>query len=44
MQKPGTATVSFYTADLVGNYRILAEGITQNGEPVRCEYFLVVDR
>lgn len=40
----GTATISFYTADLVGSYRIVAEGVTQNGEPVRCEYFLEVDK
>jgi hypothetical protein len=42
--KTGMANVSFYTADLAGSYRVVAEGITQNGEPVRCEYFLSVDR
>jgi hypothetical protein len=40
----GLATVSFFTADLVGGYRILAEGITQNGEPVRGESFIEVER
>ena len=41
--KTGTTTVSFFAADLPGRYRILAEGVTQNGEPVRCVYFIEVD-
>ena len=40
--KNGTATVSFFAADLPGKYRIVAEGVTQNGEPVRCVYFIEV--
>ncbi len=40
--KTGTATVSFYAADLPGHYRVEAEGVTQNGEPVRCVYFIMV--
>jgi len=39
----GTTTVSFFTADLPGLYRIVGEGVTQNGEPVRCAYFIEVD-
>lgn len=30
-----TAEVSFYTADLPGEYRIVVEGVTEKGEPVR---------
>ena len=41
--KTGTATVSFFTADLPGLYRIVGEGVTQKGEPVRCVYFIEVD-
>ncbi len=41
--KTGTATVSFFTADLPGIYRIVGEGVTQNGEPVRRIYFIDVD-
>jgi len=35
--KEGNAMVSFYTADLVGTYRIVVEGITPTGAPVRAE-------
>ena len=41
--KTGTGTVSFFAADLPGRYRIVAEGVTQNGGPVRCVYFIEVD-
>ena len=40
--KTGTATVSFFAADLLGKYRIIAEGVTEDGEPVRCVYFIEV--
>ncbi len=40
--KTGTATVSFHAADLPGRYRVVAEGVTQNGEPIRCVYFVEV--
>ena len=40
--KTGTATVSFYAADLPGRYRVVAEGVARNGEPVRCVYFVEV--
>ncbi len=40
--KTGITTVSFFAADLPGKYRIIAEGVAQNGEPVRCVYFVEV--
>lgn len=39
----GVATVSFFAADLEGNYRIVLEGITVNGEPVRCAKYVTID-
>jgi hypothetical protein len=39
----GSATVSFFAADLPGTYRIVGEGILQNGEPVRCEYTVTIE-
>ena len=41
--KTGSATVSFYAADLPGRYRVVVEGVTQNGDPVRCVSFIEVD-
>ena len=41
--KTGTATLSFFAADLPGKYRIVAEGVLQNGETVRGVYFLNVE-
>ena len=41
--KTGTATVSFYAADLPGRYRVVAEGVARNGEPVRCVQFVEVE-
>jgi len=33
--KTGTATISFFAADLPGRYRIVVEGINKNSEPLR---------
>ncbi len=40
--KSGKATVSFFAADLPGKYRVVTEGVLQNGEAVRGVYFLDV--
>lgn len=40
--KDGSASVSFFTADLSGTYQIVVEGITQKGQPVRCVYSIEV--
>ena len=34
------AVLSFYTADLPGTYRIVVEGLTIDGAPVRAEKFI----
>ena len=39
----GTATVSFFAADLPGKYRIVAEGINEKGNPIRCVYLVRID-
>ncbi len=41
-QKTGTASVSFFASDLPGRYRVVAEGVTQSGKPVRCVTFVDV--
>jgi hypothetical protein len=38
----GTCTVSFFAADLPGRYRVVAEGVTESGAPVRAEYFILI--
>lgn len=35
--------ISFFTADLPGRYRIVVEGLTAQGIPVKAEGFIVVD-
>jgi hypothetical protein len=40
----GKTSVSFFAADLEGTYRIIAEGISQSGEPMRCEYSVVIKK
>jgi len=42
--KTGKASVSFFGSDLSGKYHIVVEGVTEKGEPVRCEYYIDVDR
>jgi hypothetical protein len=39
----GRATVSFYASDLAGMYRIVAEGVTPEGWPLRAETFVIVE-
>ena len=41
-EKTGTATVSFYAADLPVRYRVVVEGVTQEGRPVRSVSFVDV--
>ncbi len=41
--KSGLAKVSFFSADLPGLYHVIAEGVTQNGEPIRCTYYFEVE-
>jgi hypothetical protein len=38
----GTATFSFFAADLPGFYQVVVEGVTQNGKPLRTVYFVEV--
>jgi len=42
--RTGQNTVSFFAADLPGKYRIVVEGVLENGEPVRGEYFINIER
>jgi len=39
----GNATVTFYTADLATRYRIVVEGITEQGELVRAVKYITVE-
>jgi len=39
----GTATVSFFAADLPSRYRVEVEGVNEHGEPVRSVYFVDVE-
>lgn len=39
----GICSVSFFAADLPGRYRIIVEGITETGKPIRSESFIVID-
>lgn len=41
--KTGYAKISFFSADLPGLYRVVAEGVTQDGEPVRYEHYFKVE-
>ncbi len=40
----GKSSVSFFAADLEGTYRIIAEGISHSGEPIRCEYSVTIKK
>ena len=39
----GTVAVTFFAADLPGRYRVVLEGLTQTGAPVRHEQFITVE-
>jgi hypothetical protein len=39
----GVASVSFYTADLATRYRIVVEGVTDQGKPVRAVRYISVE-
>lgn len=39
----GTASVSFYAADLETTYRVVVEGVTSDNEPVRAVYHLRIE-
>lgn len=39
----GTATVNFYSADLATRYRIVVEGVTEKGNPVRAVSYITVE-
>jgi hypothetical protein len=39
---PDPTTISFYAADLPGKYRVVAEGVTGKGVPVRAEFYFEV--
>lgn len=39
----GTCSVSIFAADLPGRYRIIVEGMTETGKPIRSESFIVID-
>jgi len=38
----GLATVSFFASDLTGQYRVIVEGVTADGKPVRGETLITV--
>ncbi len=42
--KTGMTTVSFFASDLPGRYRVVAEGVTQQGKPVRCVTFIEIEK
>jgi len=39
----GMATVSFFASDLAGMYRVVVEGVTADGWPLRAETFVIVE-
>ncbi|MDZ4716087.1 MAG: carboxypeptidase regulatory-like domain-containing protein [Cytophagales bacterium] len=41
--KSGAAIVSFFAADLPGLYRVVVEGITAGGRPVRSEQYVTIE-
>lgn len=39
----GVATLSFFASDLAGIYRVVVEGVTSDGKPVRAETYLSIE-
>ncbi len=39
----GSATVSFFASDLAGLYRVVVEGVTADGKPVRAQIYLTIE-
>ncbi len=39
----GSAAVSFFASDLPGLYRVVVEGVSATGAPVRCETYLTIE-
>ena len=39
----GTSSVTFFAADLPGLYRVIVEGITSDGQPVRGEAYITIE-
>jgi hypothetical protein len=40
----GTSSITFFAADLPGKYRVVAEGVNKNGEAIRGEYFIEIEK
>jgi hypothetical protein len=40
----GKVTISFFSSDMTGLYRVVVEGVTQNGKPIRSTSFLTVTK
>lgn len=40
LNEQGKASISFYTDDVISPYRVILEGITQNGQIIKTEIFL----
>lgn len=42
--RTGTVEFSFFASDLSGRYRVVVEGVTEKGMPVRKEHYIDLDR
>lgn len=43
LDETGSAVVTFYSADLETQYKVVVEGITAKNEPVRAEYYVTIE-
>jgi len=39
----GSTTLNYFGADLIGRYRIVVEGITEKGEPIRSVSYIEIE-